>query len=1400
MILQRGPSGYALLSGYLTGTLVLGSPVSPLLATPYYVDPVLGLDTRSPSEALSPSTPWQSLTHASSSVQPGDTIQLAPGTYSDSRLGEGGHESFPIDLPSGLSILGEDALLTTLRAPSNFPLFVLQEPGTVESWLAGLTLDHVARTGQPQNADIVVAVPAGTVTLKVDAVHFGEGSDAGLRVLNDGSPGETTTLNLTVSGSTFSGSAGITGEFTSLSSSLNLNVVLQDSIFLPTDSGFSLEQLAGPGGYSLNLTAQHCSFIGGKHGVASHRLGSDALGTDSWWIEESLFDAQQQAALSLLASGITQASSDSGSAELSILANQFVDGQDRGIFLSQGQLEGGTLNVQALISGNTFSRWAADAIVLSASSLAMDDIGFDTTIADNQIFLATSSGAGVILSQSALRGGTASVTQAIRGNTIQGAADSGLMFLVHDLEDLSWTYDTQVSDNLLQDLGGAGIFLAPTQLRPIDATLAFTVSNNTIEFSQESGFWFRAASLSGSGTVGTKVVAEENSFRQVGLGGAAAMASVLYTLTDSVAVEQLTTFSGNTISRAGGEGILVSHAMTASAQQTLTDQTLILSNQLEDTALNGIKLRHSFIVGSGPVALESAVVGNEVSRTGLDGISVSAQGLKHATQLLYGLNIYNNSLSSTQNGILASVIGVTEVSNLNLELGLEGNRVEEAVPQGAAGIAVDVRDLTQSTADLQLRVSGNVVKNKGAEGVNLSLSSQDVFLANEVVISDNILTGNPVGLALSSQDYRAPHILVRGNTLLKSTTYGAVLAFPTSGSMTPADTLYVDLGGGPLGSPGLNSFLKTTSGDALRVDYSSPSARLSAQGNTWDSTDQTVIQAGISSTGATVDTAGARSAQPSVRASATLTALLLTDEGAEGVTQGDTVRLIAQLKNTGEVGCAATFFTLTLPDGASFAEPALVSKGAVLKQTDSTLEAGLRYSAAGETSSVQADVRLSGGGCEALAFQGTFSCEQLGAILTDDPGTQDSDADAAVISFTPRTVFVDRDGDGQGDPATATATCASALAEQQTEDGRDCDDANNRIFVGGIEVCDGLDNDCDGQVDVSADGSNPGVPWYVDQDKDYYGSSSQIVVACTRPDGYAALPTDCNDDSDQISPESPEVCNAVDDDCDGLTDEDFPANLFFRDEDGDGFGDAAQPMVTCQAELTGFVTDSADCDDKNASSFPGAEELCDLEDNDCNGVQDDVTSPVLFWDADGDGYGDPSVSVLACPGSLEGFVELTGDCDDLDPAVSPGAEEVCNLKDDDCDDQLDEGFELSLYYPDADGDGYGVTALGLEACAEPAGMVLAADDCDDQNHLVYPGAAERCDGADTDCDGVAEGLEACLLDDTPLPETLSIVGNGCSCSTEASPSSETAGLAQLGLLLALRCWIRRRAARLHARP
>ena len=308
----------------------------------------------------------------------------------------------------------------------------------------------------------------------------------------------------------------------------------------------------------------------------------------------------------------------------------------------------------------------------------------------------------------------------------------------------------------------------------------------------------------------------------------------------------------------------------------------------------------------------------------------------------------------------------------------------------------------------------------------------------------------------------------------------------------------------------------------------------------------------------------------------------------------------------------------------------------------------------------------------------------------------------------------------------------------------DCDDSNPNVYPGADEQCDEIDNDCDTFIDE--DEPIGAVTWYADLDQDDFGDSENTLVSCTQPEGYLSDNRDCNDDDALIYPDAPEYCDDVDNDCDGVIDEDssLDAEVFFRDIDGDGFGNPFIMDRRC-FEGNGYVGNDQDCNDGNPEINPNAFEICDGIDNDCDLLTDDeddsITDAFEWWiDEDLDGFGAGS-SFLACEVPLFNAVMQGDDCNDTQSAIHPSATEWCgDLIDNDCDgliDVADADAQEVVWYADVDLDGFGEPSapIGI-SCASPGVASPFPEDCDDTDPDINPLASEIWyDGIDQDCGG-----------------------------------------------------------------
>ena len=304
----------------------------------------------------------------------------------------------------------------------------------------------------------------------------------------------------------------------------------------------------------------------------------------------------------------------------------------------------------------------------------------------------------------------------------------------------------------------------------------------------------------------------------------------------------------------------------------------------------------------------------------------------------------------------------------------------------------------------------------------------------------------------------------------------------------------------------------------------------------------------------------------------------------------------------------------------------------------------------------------------------------------------------------------------------------------------ECDDSNSDINPDADEYCDGIDNDCDGEVDE--DDALDVITWYIDYDGDGYGAAAYQLYQCEQPTGYVADDSDCDDTDAAVNPGAQETCNSIDDDCDGSVDEDdaSDASTWYQDADGDGYGTTTS--TTACDQPSGYAADDGDCDDGDSSVNPGAAEECDGADNDCDGDIDENPEGETVWypDDDGDGYGDASGGTTTCSAPACGYGPDDPDCDDRDSSVNPDADEYCNGVDDDCDGETDEddALDITTWYIDYDGDGYGATTYEQDACDQPTGYVADNTDCDDLEATTYPGASETEAGVDSNCDGTID--------------------------------------------------------------
>jgi len=374
----------------------------------------------------------------------------------------------------------------------------------------------------------------------------------------------------------------------------------------------------------------------------------------------------------------------------------------------------------------------------------------------------------------------------------------------------------------------------------------------------------------------------------------------------------------------------------------------------------------------------------------------------------------------------------------------------------------------------------------------------------------------------------------------------------------------------------------------------------------------------------------------------------------------------------------------------------------------------------------------------------------------------DNDCDETVDEGATVALYVDADRDGHGAPsASPTLACAGTIGLSPLDD--DCNDDDVTVHGAQVEICDGVDNDCD----LTTDESPTAVNWYLDDDGDGFGRAD-AVVSCQPLLGRSILNTDCDDDNAMINPRAVERCDGVDNDCNGIADY-YVGDNDFEDDDGDGVADDA-----CGGE---------DCNDRDSNTASGADEICDGFDNDCDdAVDEDAPTTVWYVDRDHDGYGDSRSPASAACFPIPGRTPRPGDCDDDNDNRYPTARETCDGDDNDCDRVVDEDcVDLPGGVSGTGGTGGASGAGGSGGTggtgAMDAGMIFDAGVLPDAGVLLDAGGDAQVDpwppivcNETTPLDGTANVVSLTVVDQVERVPFCGVFGQRVGIETSRSGS------------------------------
>lgn len=1353
--MKQHPILNGLVTGWVVGSMGLGTYSPRLYAATYYVSPT---GNNASANATSAATPWKTLTHAVNQATAGDMLVLLPGTY-DTANGE----TFPIAVKSGVTVQGGGADTAIVALGTIFSV----SGDVTDAWLSGLTL-----TGGASNPLVQVSTSEGdNVELTLSEIGVAAGSSP---VMDLSHVGGEVTFHPTFENNTITGRT-LLGISNSFSGAVELAPVFQGNTLSGNAGGFSADLNLGSGWMNLMPTFMDNSVTGGGYGLSINVGGSGA------------HTPTQGVALNVVLSGNTFSGSESGlNATFSSVSGMAISTMAD---LHHNQLEGAFTDLAQLSYQNLYDVTLARNVTVSENSLTSESSSVSGQLVgvyEDNLFLAqvesrltlahntvVNQEQGLEYYVQNLSNSRYSSTAILRENNLTGLYQNGFSTWLDAVFASYVERATYIEGNALTGVGDPielGLYsIGDSILHDFGY-----ISGNTVEDTSSTGIAVYNGNIDG-GMTHQDITLTENTIS--GLDSQGIYLS-MYSI-ESGNVNQTVAVTGNTISDTAGSGI---QNYISSISSSRFDQNMTISdNTITNSGENGIEFELSYM-SSAFGKLDYSIHNNTISGSEATGIYAWHYSLS-TSQVEISNVISQNTISNVANGsgIQLSFSSMnTNAMPVNFEM--HDNTIS-AVEY--SGIYVNAYDFNDQSGPITFTATGNTITDAGSTAMSLSFYAPSTVTGPlKASFSGNEISGAQEGIHLGMSNGRSVTgdvILEALNNRVTDTTVGITAS--VSPAADTALSLYTTLSGNRVSGAadtGIQALLPTSSSmqrQWVEVDgnvvqgagetgiYLAHAGPDSVVGGGISVSDNLVT--GGAGTGMHMHLTGAT--RPLVKASGNTVTGNVVGVMVAGMEEGGSPDfgggLLASVGNNHIADNRSVASDGTLGPLDNFVNETQAQVFAKNNFWNASLLAAIDLTitdneeGAGEVviDPVLASAPLRAGIGTVQAYLvndvapfGPSANDTVGYVVSlANPGTAGCAATEIHADLGPGAMM--KLDSGSSDNGTHRLTEGHADFWMGTLDAGEDEvyvafdvvlTGSNQCLPVTIEVSGSCESEGDIDFTTSpiSEISTPfSIPvastWYADGDGDGFGTDALVTCDGT-PLGYAALSGDCNDENTAVNPAAEEQADdGVDTNCDGH-------EVCFIDADGDGFRpDTAtqhSTSLTCTGATDGKSTDPVgDCNDADATAH---------------------ATQIWFTDADEDGVGE-TAETLCVSDMPTGYAAEGGDnCPADANATQADADE----------DGWGDACDISWQDSDDDGDG---VVNGDDNC--PAVKNANQDDLDED------GFGDACDSdfgtEDSDDDGLLNYEDSCPTVANAGQEDLDEDGIGDACDLDADGDTVNAG-------------------------